>query len=780
MGNWDVIVPQEATNLIRNTSFELATTTGWTATASSTLTASTDYAFNGLRSMKVVTTVATKGAYYLTDDALISGTNYVFSIYLTGSGTFRLSFQSTAPAVLDSVTVPGLGLGTWQRIEVPRTENSAVARRLYIEKTDGAGTFYVDMAQLESGVTVATTPFNGDSKDCIWTGFPHQSTAIRPVTAPGGVIYDIETSFGVTIQGQFNTGITGIDNYAVPVGLGDGAFYQRTTAKPRVFTLRLWMAPDGVGALLSQRRSLDEVFYPGAPFQLRYRGGDQNYLINAIYDSGLELNPQNGGHEVVNLRLLANDPYWYAEKDSAATGAFKVILSASYVARKNRTGVWTALGTFNGRALCACIDGNGKLTVGGTFTTIAGNTRNRVARYDDATGTWASIGTGFNGNVNALAVRPDGTILAGGAFTQTGAAATCGYYAKFAPGDSDWSAASPAGTVNADVYAILVHPNGRTYIGGNFTTINGSTNRRIASHDGTSWATVSSGLNSIVYTLILASDGYIYAGGSFTQDGGSSGTYTRVARTLGNVGFSDLAMVGTGISDTVQKLAETADGRIYAAGLTQKLQVWDGTVWSQVTGSASSCYTVTVDAVGKLWVGSGGTEPIQIWNGSFFVTLGEAQTNNEIIGLVPDNVGGMFVIGDLNSSTLTINTPGNTTITNNGLSPVYPRFVFTGPGLVSRIRNVTTGIDVHLSLQTYTNERVIVDFRPDRIAAFSSLRGDVSNAISAGGKVADFVLKPGANIIAVSMDMKGGISTAATLADIIWTERAIAIDGSKA
>src|SRR4029079_16585460 len=99
----------------------------------------------------------------------------------------------------------------------------------------------------------------------------------------------------------------------------------------------------------------------------------------------------------------------------------------------------------------ACIDGNGKLIVGGTFTTIAGNTRNRVARYDDATGTWSAIGTGFNNNVNALAVRPDGTILAGGAFTQTGAGATCGYYAKIGPSDSDWSVASPAGTINADV-----------------------------------------------------------------------------------------------------------------------------------------------------------------------------------------------------------------------------------------------------------------------------------------------------------------------------------------
>jgi len=181
-----------------------------------------------------------------------------------------------------------------------------------------------------------------------------------------------------------------------------------------------------------------------------------------------------------------------------------------------------------------------------------------------------------------------------------------------------------------------------------------------------------------------------------------------------------------------------------------------------------------------LWVGSGGTEPIQIWNGSFFVSLGEAQTNNEIIGFLPDKIGGMLVMGDLNSSTLTINTPGNTTVTNNGLSPVYPRFVFTGPGLVSRVRNITTGVDVHLNLQTYTSERVIVDFRPDRVAAFSSLRGDVSNAISAGGKASDFVLQPGANIIAISMDMKDGISTAATLADIIWTERAISIDGSKA
>jgi hypothetical protein len=62
-----------------------------------------------------------------------------------------------------------------------------------------------------------------------------------------------------------------------------------------------------------------------------------------------------------------------------------------------------------------------RLVVGGWFTVAGNAAAGRIAMYDPATGEWSALGSGIMGDmVNALAVLPNGDLVAGGDFTAAG------------------------------------------------------------------------------------------------------------------------------------------------------------------------------------------------------------------------------------------------------------------------------------------------------------------------------------------------------------------------
>ena len=60
------------------------------------------------------------------------------------------------------------------------------------------------------------------------------------------------------------------------------------------------------------------------------------------------------------------------------------------------------------------VQADGKILVGGTFTTIGGQTRNRIARLDPTAGLADSFNPNANAEVRSIAVQADGKILVGG------------------------------------------------------------------------------------------------------------------------------------------------------------------------------------------------------------------------------------------------------------------------------------------------------------------------------------------------------------------------------
>src|SRR5205814_3802112 len=71
----------------------------------------------------------------------------------------------------------------------------------------------------------------------------------------------------------------------------------------------------------------------------------------------------------------------------------------------------------NGSVFSIAVQADGKILVGGDFTSIGGQTRNRIARLDGATGLADSFDPNVDSNVFSIAVQADGKILAGGQFT---------------------------------------------------------------------------------------------------------------------------------------------------------------------------------------------------------------------------------------------------------------------------------------------------------------------------------------------------------------------------
>ena len=161
---------------------------------------------------------------------------------------------------------------------------------------------------------------------------------------------------------------------------------------------------------------------------------------------------------------------------------------------------------------------DGKILVGGDFTSIGGQTRNRIARLDPATG----LADSFNPNrkrstVYAIAVQPDGKILAGGEFQQHRWTAA----QRTSPGSIRrpvWLIRSTRTRTSFGVYSIAVQADGKILVGGIFSNIGGQTAASIARLDAATGLADSFDPNAddSSYSIAVQADGKILAGGSFT------------------------------------------------------------------------------------------------------------------------------------------------------------------------------------------------------------------------------------------------------------------------
>ena len=186
-----------------------------------------------------------------------------------------------------------------------------------------------------------------------------------------------------------------------------------------------------------------------------------------------------------------------------------------------------------------------------------------------------NYGSGFNGLVRTLVVQPDGKILVGGDFsTYQG-----GYAGKMIRLNSDGTIDSNAFGFDLPVHKITLQPNGKILVGGEFTDYNGSSKKRIIrlNSDGTIDGTFNigtgafNGFNDVVRDITLQSDNKILVGGDFQNYNsfGSNALFAvrlNVNGTIDNT-FTTLAF-GSNINNSVYSIKQSLDGSgdIYIGG----------------------------------------------------------------------------------------------------------------------------------------------------------------------------------------------------------------------
>ena len=224
----------------------------------------------------------------------------------------------------------------------------------------------------------------------------------------------------------------------------------------------------------------------------------------------------------------------------------------------------------NGRVNAVAYLG-GTLYLGGSFTSVNGQTRNRLAACDAATGNLLSWNPNANGVVRALKVSPAGTrVYVGGDFTIV-AGVSRARVAALSPSSGGAFGWSPY--VNDSVKAITTSTTGSTvYVGGDFNSAEGAGRSRLASFNATSGnltslkPSISNGAGNFATVLTLAiapNNQTLYFGGDFALvNGHSRRNAAAVSSGIGTLRTWSPAST----ADVVDELTVSASGSTVFAG----------------------------------------------------------------------------------------------------------------------------------------------------------------------------------------------------------------------
>lgn len=213
---------------------------------------------------------------------------------------------------------------------------------------------------------------------------------------------------------------------------------------------------------------------------------------------------------------------------------------------------------------------DGKIIIGGDFTTVDGIARNRIARLNinGRIDTTFNPGLGANDTVYAIAVQPDQRILVAGRFTTIDVTNRNSIARLLTDGRIDTSFNPGAGADNP-VYALGLLPDGKIAVGGSFATFRGITtpNFVVLNNNGTILSVFNSGTgpNGTVRAISVQSDGKIIIGGDFTE---YNGVVTRhLARVFPDGTLDTSFNIGIGPDASVRTIAIQSDGKIIIGGL---------------------------------------------------------------------------------------------------------------------------------------------------------------------------------------------------------------------
>lgn len=285
-------------------------------------------------------------------------------------------------------------------------------------------------------------------------------------------------------------------------------------------------------------------------------------------------------------------------------------------------------GQFGTNALA--VDGAGNLYIAGTDS---------IKKWDGHV--WTDLVAGLNGEVQTLAVAHDGTVYAGGSFTEVGGI-TVNHLAR-------WDGYSWSGLhLNLDARnlpsALAVDGSGNLYVAIRNVSA-GDVSGFVERWNGINWTFFAGYMNAEIRALATDANGNVYAGGAFTAVGDTS--LNHIARWDG----SQWSAVGAGRDDGV--FALVVDGSaLYAGGVSGQVTAWDGSHWSALgSGVTGSVYALAVDSGHNVFAGgsfsaAGATtlNNVAKWDGEQWLALGAG--TNVVTSLVVDGSGVVYAAGE--------------------------------------------------------------------------------------------------------------------------------------
>ena len=282
------------------------------------------------------------------------------------------------------------------------------------------------------------------------------------------------------------------------------------------------------------------------------------------------------------------------------------------------SGTWTAalnLGASDTVNTLA-VQADGKILVGGSFTWLGGQRRDRIGRLNPDGTLDDSFNPGADGTVSALAVQADGKIVVGGSFEKMGGQIHY-YIARLNPDGTLDIGFNPGNYIfGGKVHTLAVQVDGKIVVGGYFDKMGGQTRENIArlNPDGSLDTAFNPGAGSRVYTLALQADGKILVGVSGYLNFSMSSPIYRLNPDGSKDNTFSIDATGAMFNTRVNTLLVQADGKILVGGEFSKL---DGVARSNIgrvnpdgtldntfnPGANMQVYTLALQSNGKILVG---------------------------------------------------------------------------------------------------------------------------------------------------------------------------------
>ena len=299
----------------------------------------------------------------------------------------------------------------------------------------------------------------------------------------------------------------------------------------------------------------------------------------------------------VNLTGQTNSSLAFASAQSADAGNYDVLVNGLYGTTPSTLAALTVASqragdvdfsfdpgsTLNGIVRAIGVQADGKVVIGGDFTTVHGVVRGGIARLnaDGTTDDSFLAGlAGANSSVSCLAIQPDGKIVIGGEFTTVNGVARTNVARLNVNGslDSSFVANTSGGyrSGSSSVSWLAVQSDGKIVMAGAFTNVNGVAKSCLArlNSDGSldpSYAgSASSGTFPTLGAFAMQPDGKVVIGGYFTNVSGGAQTNLARLNTNGTVdaSFVPSSQVRNALRSSAEflSLAVQSDGKLLFGG----------------------------------------------------------------------------------------------------------------------------------------------------------------------------------------------------------------------